>query len=283
MPDFCDDGHKISDTLTVYEDTFDVDTDEFLVDINVFAGELNVTRSGKSHECRVHVEYNGDKYKALTNYDRHSSTLEVKVRKKDLFAGKDRENCDSSECCDNHKNHVKVTIELPENPETDIHAKVKAGEIKFTLGDLHIHNFYLRSWAGETTVNFDTPNKTDLDKFRVHCSIGATRLKNLGNAHFLRANINSGIGELDIDFNGDPCDRAFANIDLDIGETTIQVPESCGTKISVSRFLFFSNANCSRGFSKRGGTYYTENFENFEKKLELHVSCGIGELNLDSL
>ncbi|MBN1292448.1 MAG: DUF4097 family beta strand repeat protein, partial [Candidatus Latescibacteria bacterium] len=239
--------------------------------------------SGKSSECRVCIEYNKDKYKAYSTYNRSDNRLKVELHKNNLFGDHIYKNCESSDCCNGNKKHVKVTIELPGDPDTDIHAKVKAGEIKFTLGDLRVRNFNLRSWAGATTVDFDTPNKIDLDKFIVHCSIGETVLKNLGNAHFRRANINSGIGQLDIDFNGDTCDGAFAKIDLDIGETRIQVPESMGTEISVSRFLFFSNANCPCGFTKRGGTYYTDNFDDFGKKLELHVSCGIGELKIDSI
>ena len=155
----------------------------------------------------------------------------------------------------------------------------KAGKVEFQLGGLPITRFGLRCLAGETTVDFKEPNRVAMKMFDVNCSIGEIKLLHLGNARFREADINSGIGELKIDFSGDKIDGAFVKIDLDIGETDIVVPDDTGVRMKVSRFLFFSNTRNHCGFKKRGHYYYSENYEDFDNKLDLAVSTGIGEVS----
>ena len=278
---FCTESSSGRSEMDTIEQTFDIGDDLFQLNIDVDAGEIEISRNNNSHECEVYVEYNSHKYEASVDFNMQKNRLKIEVEKDEWFAN----DTDHSGSCSPHNQnscnkHVKIVLKLPYEPETDIRAKVKAGKLDFELGGISLSNFRLRSWAGETTVNFDTPNRSELRNFDVNCSIGEIKLKNLGNAHFRRANINSGIGELRVDFNGDPIDGAFAKIDLDIGETTITVPDHIGAKINVSRFLFFSNANCPCGFTKRGHTYYSENYDDADDILTIKVSAGIGVLDI---
>jgi len=279
---FCTDSSSGHSEVETIEQTFDIGDDLFQLNIDVDAAEVEISRNNSSHKCEVYVEYNTDNYEASVDFNRRKNRLEIDVEKDEWFTNDVKDHSDgcSSHSQDSYNTHVKIVLKLPYEPETDIRAKVKAGEIDFKLGGICLINFRLRCWAGETTVNFDTPNRSKLRNFDVNCSIGEINLKNLGNAHFRKANINSGIGELNVDFNGDPIDGAFARIDLDIGETTITVPDHIGAKINVSRFLFFSNANCPCGFTKRGHTYYSENYDDCDDVLTIKVSAGIGELDI---
>lgn len=47
-----------------------------------------------------------------------------------------------------------------------------------------------------------------MNSLDVNVKVGETQLRNLGNAHFRSADIDNGIGSLDVDFSGDLPDNA---------------------------------------------------------------------------
>ena len=265
------------DTITI-DKVFEVDASkQFTVEIDVTVAELTVTRSEHRDECRVFVKYESDKFSPDISFSKNR--LDVDIDCENLFCNKDDDDC-HSQGCGNHNTIIEVRIELPYGPETSLDAYIKAGESEFTVGDLSLTDFNFRCLAGETTIDFDRPNRVALDELNIHCSVGETKLKHLGNARFKNADINGGIGEMNIDFTGERIASSYAKIDLDVGETDILVPDNTGTKIRVSRFLFFSNASCPRGFSKKGKTYYSDNYDDFDSHLSLKVSAGIGEVDI---
>jgi len=268
-----------------FDRTYSIDTDTmFVVDLDIDAAEIDVKRSEEFNECRVHVEYDSERFEPWVEYNADKNRLEVTIDCHLLKC----ENCDDDHhgcgakhdtCCTNNCK-MEIVIELPYGPRTDIRADIKAGDIDFELGGLSIERFRLSCLAGETKIDFDRPNRIVCKRFDVNTKIGETNLKRLGNARFDDADINGGIGEMNIDFSGEKIRDAYAKIDLDIGETEIIVPENIGTKIRVSRFILFSNADCPCGFRKRGHNYYSEHYDDYGDRLTIRVSAGIGELDI---
>ena len=101
----------------------------------------------------------------------------------------------------------------------------------------------------------------------------------LGNAHCADVNINSGIGELTVDFCGQFADETLADIDLDLGETTIILPEATPIKMRVSHATFFSSVDYPNQFRKEGRYFYSKEYQKEHNALDLRISSGIGELN----
>ena len=274
----------ICETLEI-DETYVVDMGKtFIVDIDIDAAEITVKRNNVSDECHVDIEYNPFKFNPGIEYISRKNRLEVEIDCENLFGKNDcGDHCEENgddDCCCKTGSKIEVVIELPYSPETEIDADIKAGDIEFILGDLAISSFRLRCLAGATDITFDMPNRTVCNNFDVHTSIGETNLNLLGNGRIQYADINSGIGELNIDFNGVEADGVEARIDLDIGETKITVPDDIGVKARVSRFVLFSNMDCSEGFSKRGKTYYSDNYDTTGEQLILDITAGLGELKL---
>ena len=270
--------------VVVDETSYDVDIErEFNVDIDVDAGAINILRSDDIKECRVRIEYTEFHFTPEITFNTAKNKLDICIDIENIFH-KETCNDDSCEehrgCGSNNNKEMKVVIELPYGPQTDIDAKIKAGNANFQLGDLAISDFRLKSLAGEMEVDFDQPNRSAMKNFKVHTMIGETKLNNLGNARIAYARINSGIGSLNVDFNGLAVDDLHARIDLDIGETKIVVPENLGVKAHVSRFMFFSNMQCPDDFNKRGKNYYSKNYDTASENITLDITQGIGELKL---
>ncbi len=260
------------DNTVIHDENYRVKGDELKLDLEVDGGEVKIVRSTSGDECHVIMKYSKDKCEGDVRFDDRRGELEVKLDFENWGMFK-KHGGDGPD-------HAEVTIELPNDPDIDLRASIKAGEIELLLGDLHLRNFELRNWAGEVTVDFDQPNRTKLNTFDVNVKVGETSLLHLGNANFEEADINGGIGEMKIDFSGKKIDRAMARVDLDIGETTIIVPEDIGTKMRVSKFLFLSEVDYPRWFEQRGKYYYSENYRENDKSLYLLISTGIGELKI---
>ena len=230
------------------EENFDIRSETLSIEIDVDGAELEVKPSNDRNDCLIYMRYPSEKCDVSIRYNERRGQLDIIV---------DNNEWDMDESTGEHA--PEIILELPYGPELSISAHIKAGELDFELGDLTIVDYQLRNWAGETTVEFSEPNRTVMRTFDVNVKVGEVKLLNLGNALFEEADINSGIGELTVDFSGKGLERSMARIDLDIGETQITVPENIGTKLKVSKFLFLSEISYPDWFDKRGNYYYSDN------------------------
>ena len=188
---------------------------------------------------------------------------------------------DNNDDCDyDNERSMEITIELPHDPEIDLFVELKAGEADLQLGGLSLSVFEFNNFAGDVDIDFDWPNRIKMNRFEIDGTIGEIDLHNLGNARFRNANINSGIGELSVDFSGDMLDDVSADIDLEIGETNIILPQEIGTRMKISRFMLFDSDAHYRCFDKRGSRYYSDNYDDCDKLLTLNISSGLGEVDI---
>jgi predicted membrane protein len=257
------------DRLVEYEKSYAIDTQRLRVNLDIDGAEVEIVKSRDANRCYVMIEYPEDRCEVDVQFNKNHEYLEICIDH-EWLSGKDTGEHDAT----------RIKLELPQNPEISLVAEIKAGEVGFELGDLRIHDFELRNWAGEIRVNFAEPNRIKMENFIVNVKIGEVKLSNLGNANCAEADINGGIGELTVDFQGEKLDKCKAYIDLDIGETTVILPEDLGLKMKVSKFLFLSEFDFPDWLTQRGAYYYSENYEETNEHLNLTISTGIGEFKI---
>ena len=253
-----------------FEKRYTIPADRVLrVNIDIDAAEVKLIKSPADREVRVSMKFTAHDFRADANFDERRNRLEILFSKKSWW--------DSSD----HDNHAEVLIELPPAVEIDLDAEIKAGEVDMDLGGLAMVGFSLTTMAGSVLVDFSEPNYTVMDFLQINTKVGETELLRLGNARFKDAEINGGIGEMRVDFRGAMLVNASAHIDLDLGETHLRMPEDVGVKISVSKFLFFSNLELPNYFEKSGSYYLSKNYDQTDKELLVKVSPGMGNLRID--
>ena len=260
-----------SEKYVEVDEYFKVDKNSFRLKLDIDAGKVQIEKGDKRDECRVILKYVEDKCKPDVRYNEKRNELIIEVDLDGIHWNSEEE-----------KNNIdlQVIVELPTQAVINFDGRIKAGEVDISIGDLYIENFELGIWAGETHIEFDKPNKMEMKNFEVDAKIGETSLYNLGNANFEEGEINGGIGEMTVDFHGENPEKSMAKIDLDIGETTIIVPDDIGVKLRVSKFLFLSDVKYPNWFEKQGNYYYSDNYEDEKKSLYLTISQGIGELDI---
>lgn len=257
------------DRLVELEKSYEIDSKQIRVNLDIDGAELDVSKSRDPNVCYVHFEYPEDRCEVEAKFNKTREYLEIFIDHQWL-SGKDKGEHDVT----------RIRLELPENPEISLTAEIKAGEIDFDLGGLRIHDFELRNWAGEVSVNFEEPNRIKMENFFVNVKVGELRLQNLGNTNCADIEINGGIGALSVDFQGATLDHCRATVDLDIGETTVTLPKESGVRMKVSKFLFLSEIDYPEWFSREGSYYYSENYDESRENLQLMVSTGIGEFRV---
>ncbi len=254
-----------------YDDSFRITDRELSVWLNVDGAELRVRKNDRDDHCYIAVEYDKDECDVDVRFDNDRQELNVNV---------DHDHSLSNIGDKGDKLSAKIELALPHRPFIDFFANIKAGDLDFVLGDLSIRTFELKSWAGEVTVDFDGPNRIEMENMDINIKFGEVTLRSLGNARFKEADINSGIGEMTIDFRGAYYNRSMARIDLDIGETSILLPEEIATKLKISKFMFLSNIQIPSWFEKKGQYFYSQNYLDTDRSLYLMISPGIGELGI---
>jgi len=254
-----------------YEDTFQIRTDDLRIELDIDGAEVKVLSNNKRNDCYVSLRYNDDKSNGDVRFNRDRGRLDISIDTGPWPWDDDSGNGSAPE----------LLLELPYQPQIDLDARIKAGEIDFEFDDIRLTDFKLRNWAGETTVNFLRPNRVKMNTFDVNCKVGEIELLNLGNANFEEGDINSGIGELTLDFNGKLPKKSMARIDLDIGETDIRIPEEVGSKLRVSKSFLVAEIDVPPWFRKDGHYYYSENYDSAENSLYLIISTGLGELRIN--
>ncbi len=249
---------------------YTINTAELLtIYLEIDAGELTVSRNDTAAEIVVSGRIN-EKYDELdVGYDERNNEFSLIVdRKKWLKSVTD-------------DNSSELEIKLPDDVVLDFRNKFKAGSFHLELGGLSIENFELRNLAGEVRVDFRQPNKIEMKSLNIAVKIGETVLNRLGNARFSEANINAGIGELQVDLSGEGLAASEIEIDLDVGSTTIYLPTDQGIKLKSTTWGFLTNSHLDSGFDRRGRYYFSKNYRAATKTLFVTIHSGIGELRVD--
>lgn len=251
------------------ERTYKLTGGELDLELDIDFAQVRVLPNDNSDEIYVRIRYNQKDCSADIQYNESKNRMRVFVDWHSLFSKGDYDDNDA----------VIVDLDLPSKPVIALKTKIKAGEIDFRLGGLSLKEFYLKNWAGEVDIDFDQPNRISMESMDVNCKIGEVNISNLGNAHCKAIDIDGGIGELTVDFSGEFCEETFAEIDLDIGETTLILPEEAAIKMRISDFSLFSEVDYPHDFRKQNKFLYSSNFQEQKNHLDLRISTGIGGLN----
>jgi len=255
--------------LQKLDNTFKARTDrDFRLRLDVDAGEVRLSRGQSEDQLSVHLVYTKTQFRHAFRFNEQDNALEIRFDKDGWF---DHDGDMTAE----------LEIELPRDATLRADCRIKAGEIEMQLGGLRIADFALSVTAGEVNLDFDQPNRVEMESLELKTRIGESTFRRLGNARFRNADINGGIGEMTIDFSGAMLPTAVAQVDLDIGETVIALPHDAGAKLSVSKFLFLSQIDMPFDLRKEGRYYYTENYGKAGQEFQLRISSGIGELRIE--
>jgi hypothetical protein len=118
----------------------------------------------------------------------------------------------------------------------------------------------------------------DCQLFEVEVGAASFEARNLGNLNTRRFRLTGGVGEVILDFTGSWQQDMVAEVEMGLGSLTLRLPRGLGVSVVKDGLLASFD---SQGLTKRGNTYYSENFEDATNKLALDLDAALGSIRVE--
>ena len=170
-------------------------------------------------------------------------------------------------------------VELRIHPlvPTSLELGVGAALTRLDLGGLTLTSLRFGTGASDARLSFDTPNRTRMDLLSLKSGAAKFRAEGLGNARFERMEFHGVVGDVVLDFSGEWTRSAEVDIKMALGELVIRVPREIGVRIERRGFASLT----AEDFEKVGDAYLSPNWTSAPVKLEIHLTAGIGTVEVE--
>jgi hypothetical protein len=113
----------------------------------------------------------------------------------------------------------------------------------------------------------------------IQLDVGAAKFTatGLANLNAKRLVFSGGVGEVTLDFTGLLRQDLRATVKMGLGTLTLRVPRSIGMQVRKDGLLVGFD---SQGLTKRGDVYYSENWENSERRVTIDIDAAFGSIRV---
>ncbi len=180
------------------------------------------------------------------------------------------------------KEHLAfLNVRVPTNAPFGLTVRSKASETELRLGGLRLEWLKLDILAGETLLDFSKPNPELLHRLKIKHKIGDLTVRHLLNANFESAQIDGGVGEIDVDLSGDRklVQSSVLELHLGVGSTTLHVPPDLPVRFEISKKLV-SSVEVDGHFRQIRGGYESAAYSETRPGLLVRVKAGVGSLDI---
>jgi hypothetical protein len=246
---------------------------ELNVSVNYGAGRFTLLPASSGTLYRMDLRYDEERVAPLREFDAASGTLRLGVRSLDRGNGVrvslgDRRRGDPPPTLD-----IALTRDVPLNLELNLGAV----QADVDLTGLSLRSVQFRTGASETRVRFGEPNPVACDELDMQAGAAAFTVTGIANANCRRLTFSGGVGDVTLDFTGEWRQPMAADINVSIGSLNLRIPRDVAVSIRLNRFLASFE---QRGFTKRGSTYYSSNWDSARHRLTLDVRAAIGGVDV---
>lgn len=145
----------------------------------------------------------------------------------------------------------------------------------YHLGGLALTNLTIKDGAAQSTLDFASPNASQMNLLRYETGASNVSLTGLSNANFASLDFSSGAGNFTLDFSGKLKRDGSVNIETGVSNMTLIIPQGLPAQITVEGGL--SNVAHDSDWTKNGNIYTQEGNG---PQLTMVVSIGAGNLTL---
>jgi len=231
------------------------------------AGRLQIVPSTEPVLYSMSLRYDEDNGRPVYDYDANRRRLTVGLTDQSFtLVRHGRESMGSD-----------LRLALSPSVPMDLELDVGAAHAQMDLGGLAVRDARIRIGASSSVLDFSAPNKAHLRSLDI--DVGATSFlaRNLGNARASEMWVRSGVGSVTLDFGGEWTEDLSLDADVALGKLEIRVPSNVGVRVTTHRVLASFD---HRGLVKRGGAYYSENWDRALHKLRVRAATTFGAIEV---
>jgi hypothetical protein len=231
------------------------------VEVEYGAGRLEIKPAPEGTLYRANLRYDAEAFRPVSSYTDGRLRIGVdggSMRGRNLKAG-----------------HLEVS--LGDGVPLDLSLKFGAADAKLELGGLRIREARIATGASQTELRFSRPNPEVCSSLVLEVGAAQFTAIGLANLNAERLKVSGGVGEVTLDFTGEWRTDLAAEIDMGLGALTLRVPRGVGVRVRKGGLLAGFD---SQGLVKRGDAYFSEDWENAERRLTVNVNAALGSIKM---
>ncbi|MGQ0560440.1 MAG: toast rack family protein [Gemmatimonadota bacterium] len=231
------------------------------VSVEYGAGRLLVQPGAANALYKTTLRYDANSFKPVSSYD----------------AGRLRVGVEGGSMRGHKMKSGRLDLALGTRVPLDLDLEFGAVQAKIELGGLRIREAHIATGASETEISVSRPNPESCSSLALEIGAAEFEAKSLGNLNCEAINVQGGVGEITLDFNGAWRRNTKVDIDMGLGSLTLRVPRGLGVELRKDGFLASFD---SQGLVKRGDVYYSENWEQAKHRLSFNIDAAFGAIRI---
>ncbi|MEM9291288.1 MAG: hypothetical protein AAGD01_06390 [Acidobacteriota bacterium] len=181
-----------------------------------------------------------DGFRVVAEYDRASFRLEESLDTAEDGTWQYRVSFDTKvpffrRFFGNNRIDNEIQIFVPRNLPMKVEGSLGVGESRVDLGGLVVQAVDLEYGPGDHSLDFSEPLAQPAEKIKTDGSVGEVTISRVGNASPQTVDINSGVGELQVDLSGEWRNDSDIRVSLGVGECDVRVPEGVAVDVDTAK------------------------------------------------
>jgi len=145
------------------------------------------------------------------------------------------------------------------------------------LGGLSLTRLELSTGASESTVDISEGNPLEMERASFEVGAADFTARHLGNLNAERIEVDAGVGEVTLWFNGEWRRDARVHVKMGLGALELRFPEGLGVKLTKNSFLTSLD---SEGLVKRGDAYYSLDWDRADRQVTVDLDAAFGSVKV---
>jgi len=227
-------------------------------------GRLDLRAADARTLYQLNLRYDAERAEPLHDFDQSARTLRIGLRKQSMsIPGETKAN--------------DMRLDLARGVPLDLSLDFGAVEADLDLSGLTIERMRVQSGASDATLRFDTLNPGRMRALELHGGAAHLKALRLANANADNISVQAGVGSVELDFGGQWSQDIDLDVQVALGDVRVRVPREVGVRVEASKFLAGLDLH---GLQKRGGAYYSENYDSAPYKLRVRTQTTLGSFEL---
>jgi hypothetical protein len=231
------------------------------VSVEYGAGKMFIMPAADGALYKATLRYDADSFKPLTQYQDGRLRIGIEggsVRGRNMKSGQ---------------------LDLAISPKVPLDLDLKFGAVQAVvdLGGLRVRDAHIQTGASETHLRVGKPNMERCGVFKLEVGAADFNAEGLGNLNCASYDVDGGVGDVRLDFNGAWRVDTDVKVDMGLGQLTLVLPRGLGVKVEKGGFLASFD---SEGLIKRGNAYYSENWEKAGNRVSFNIDAAFGAIRI---
>ena len=240
------------------------DNDEIRVFVEYAAGRLKVRAADGNVLYRMNLRYDEEMFEPVSDFSGNRLRLGVESIGHGFNIGR-------------RKQSGELDLEFARGILMDMDLEYGAVRADIDFGGLALTDLDLSTGASQSTIDISEPNSVRMSTARFEIGAAEFEARHLGNLNAERIEIDAGVGEVTLWFNGRWQRDARVSIDMGLGALELRIPEGLGVRLRKDGFLVSLD---SEGMVKRGDAYYSLDWEDAERKVTIDLHAAFGSVKV---